>query len=57
MSLSVEALGIPDVISGVGVYVKIDELGLEQTFYVDEDTHTFSGNVHTMSLTLNAVNE
>lgn len=57
ISLSVEALGIPDVISGVGVYVKIDELGLEQTFYVDEDTHTFSGNVHTMSLTLNAVNE
>lgn len=57
ISLSVEALGIPDVISGTGVYVKIDELGLEQTFYVDEDIHTFTGNVHTMNLTLNAVNE
>lgn len=57
LSLSVEALGIPDVISGVGVYVIIDELGIKRTFYVDEDTHTFKGGSHTMNLTLNSVNE
>ena len=57
ISLSVEALGIPDVISGVGVYVIIDELGIKRTFYVDEDTHTFKGGRHTMNLTLNSVNE
>ena len=57
ISLNVEALGIPDVISGVGVYVIIDELGIKRTFYVDEDTHTFKGGSHTMNLTLNSVNE
>ena len=57
ISLSVEALGIPDVISGVGVYVIIDELGIKRTFYVDEDTHTFKGGSHTMNLKLNSVNE
>lgn len=57
ISLGVEALGIPDVISGVGVYVIIDELGIKRTFYVDEDTHTFKGGSHTMNLTLNSVNE
>lgn len=57
ISLSVEALGIPDVISGVGVYVIIDELGIKRTFYVDEDTHTFKGGSHTMNLALNSVNE
>lgn len=57
ISLSVEALGIPEVISGVGVYVIIDELGIKRTFYVDEDTHTFKGGSHTMNLTLNSVNE
>ena len=57
ISLSVEALGIPDLISGVGVYVIIDELGIKRTFYVDEDTHTFKGGSHTMNLTLNSVNE
>ena len=57
ISLGVEALGIPDVISGVGVYVIIGELGIKRTFYVDEDTHTFKGSSHTMNLTLNSVNE
>lgn len=57
ISLNVEALGIPEVISGMGVYVIIDELGIKRTFYVDEDTHTFKGGSHTMNLTLNSVNE
>ncbi len=56
-SLSVNAIGIPDVISGIGVYIIIPELGLEKTFYVDDDTHTFEGNEHTMDLTLTAAED
>lgn len=56
-TLTLEALGIPEVISGVGVFVIIPELGLSRTFYVDSDTHTFRGNKHTMSLTLNYAND
>ncbi len=57
ISLDVEAFGIPDVVSGTGVYVKIDPLDICGTFWVDEDTHTFKGNSHTMNLKLNSVNE
>lgn len=52
-TLSVEAVGIPEVISGVGVFIIIPELELSRTFYVDEDTHTFKDNAHTMQLKLN----
>ena len=52
-SLEIEALGIPEVISGVGVFIIIPHLGLNRTFYVDADTHTFEDGKHTMSLTLN----
>lgn len=55
--LSVTALGIPDVISGLGVFIIIKELGLSKTFYVDEDTHTFSGNYHSMNLKLTPIND
>ena len=51
-TLDLEALGIPDVYSGVGVFVRIPHLGLSRTFYVDQDTHTFKGNTHTMKLQL-----
>lgn len=51
-SLKVEALGIPSVISGIGVYILVEDLGLSRVFYVDADTHTFKGRKHTMSLTL-----
>lgn len=57
ISLNVEVLGIPEVISGTGVYVIIDKLGIKRTFWVDEDSHTFSNGSHTMKLTLNSVNE
>lgn len=56
-TLSVEAVGIPEVISGIGVYIIIPELGLSRTFYVDEDTHTFEDNSHRMSLKLNYAND
>jgi len=52
-SLRVTALGIPDVTAGIGVFVTIKELGISRSFYVDEDTHTFKGNYHSMKLTLN----
>lgn len=52
-SLSVTAVGIPEIVSGVGVFIIIPHLGLSKTFYVDEDTHTFTGDKHTMSLKLN----
>ena len=56
-TLTVEAMGIAEVISGIGVYIIIPELGISRTFYVDEDTHTFEDNQHTMSLKLNYAND
>lgn len=52
-TLSLEVLGKSDVISGIGVFVVIPHLELSRTFYVDEDTHTFKGNSHTLSVKLN----
>jgi hypothetical protein len=56
-TLTIEALGIPEVISGIGVFIVIKHLGLSRTFYVDEDTHTFKDNKHTMNLKLNYAND
>ena len=56
-TLDVEAIGISDVISGIGIYIIIPELGLSRTFYVDSDIHTFKDNLHTMSLKLNYAND
>lgn len=56
-TLNLEAVGIAEVISGIGVYIIIPELGLSRTFYVDEDTHTFEDNKHMMSLKLNYAND
>lgn len=50
--LSVSALGQPEVITGVGVFVIIKPLGISKTYYVEEDTHTFEGAYHNMSLKL-----
>ncbi len=46
------ALGSPEIISGVGVFIIIPHLDIKRTLYVDSDTHTFKGNLHTMSLQL-----
>lgn len=51
------ALGIAEVISGVGVFIKIPRLGIRRSFYVDRDSHTFKDNYHSMSLTLNLAPE
>lgn len=52
-TLSVDSFGIPEVISGVGVFIIIPDLKISRTFYVDEDEHIFEDNNHTMSLKLN----
>ena len=52
-SLSITAAGIPEVISGMGVFVIIPHLGLSRTFYVDDDQHTFDRDNYTMTLKLN----
>lgn len=51
-SLNISALGLPDVVSGLGVFVTVKELGISKSFYVDDDSHTFEGNYHTMKLKL-----
>jgi hypothetical protein len=52
-SLTIESLGIISATSGGCLYVVIPHLGLKRTFYIDEDTHTFDGENHTMNLKLN----
>ena len=52
-ALKVSGIGITDAVSGSCVYAVIPHLGIKRTFYIDEDTHTFSGKAHTMSLKLN----
>lgn len=56
-TIRVDSLGIIDVISGVALYISIPGLNIQQTYYVDSDTHTFTDNHHQMSLTLNKVND
>ena len=56
-SMSIEALGKTEVISGMGVFVIIPALNLSRTFYVDSDSHTFANGKHTMSLKLTYAND
>lgn len=55
--LSVTGLGISSILAGAAVYIIIPELGIKQSFYVDEDSHTYAGNHHEMQLTLNKTHE
>lgn len=52
-TLTVSGLGISDAIAGGCVYVIIPHLGIKRTFYIDDDTHTFTRHSHTMKLKLN----
>ncbi|MCM1296892.1 MAG: hypothetical protein NC311_15240, partial [Muribaculaceae bacterium] len=51
-TFNVTTLGAPDVVAGVGVFIRIEELDIEQSYYVDEDTHTLSDSHHMMDLSL-----
>jgi len=52
-TLNVSGIGITDVTAGGCVYVVIPHLSIARPFYIDEDTHTFEGNKHTMKVKLN----
>ncbi|MGN0332168.1 MAG: hypothetical protein ACI4D9_03940 [Lachnospiraceae bacterium] len=56
-TISIEALGIPSVKTGVCIYLSIPERNLKRTYYVDSDTHVFSGEKHTMKLSLNIASD
>lgn len=56
-TFDLDALGIPEIISGSVVYVIVPELAVKQAFYVDKDTHSFDGIKHTMSLSLTKSDE
>ncbi|MGE8079018.1 XkdQ/YqbQ family protein [Peribacillus loiseleuriae] len=55
--LDIEALGITDVTSGNAVYVIISDIGVKRTYFIDQDTHSFQGNSHTMSVQLIETND
>lgn len=56
-SMSITALGKAEVISGRGVFIIIPALKISRTYYVDQDSHTFKDNYHSMSLTLTYAND
>lgn len=45
-------LGLTDVISGIGCFVIIPHTDLNRTLYVEQDSHTFTGDSHFMALKL-----
>ncbi|MED1024603.1 phage portal protein [Bacillus licheniformis] len=47
---SIQALGIPDLQSGMPVYISIPEVGIKQKYWVDTDKHEFKGSKHTMTI-------
>lgn len=47
---SLEALGIPELISNEAVKVIEKDLSIDRIYYIDADTHTFIGNSHKMNL-------
>lgn len=47
---SISAIGILDVITGVGVYVREPMTGLAGGYYVTSDTHTIRNSIHEMQL-------
>ena len=51
-TLTVSALGQPDVTAGCGVAISINPLDISKVFYVESDSHVFEGRQHLMTLTL-----
>lgn len=51
-NFEVQALGISEIISGMPIYVIEKEIDVKGTYYVDTDTHYFSGEYHDMKLKL-----
>lgn len=55
--ISLDAVGIASVITGTSVHVVCRDLGIAKGYYVEEDSHSFKGNMHTMSVTLSETDE
>ncbi|MBG9820357.1 phage portal protein [Bacillus sp. FSL M8-0256] len=47
---SIQALGIPELQSGLPIYLKIPEINVKKTYWIDQDKHEFSGVKHTMTI-------
>lgn len=47
---NIQAVGIPEVQSGLPVYISIPEAGIKKTYWVDTDRHEFKGTKHTMTI-------
>lgn len=50
--LSINGIGVNDVLSGDAIFIKIPSLGIGKIYYVESDDHSIKGNMHTMSLKL-----
>lgn len=51
-TISIDAIGIIDLVSGMPVYIIEKDVPIKGTYFIDSDTHNFSGNKHDMSLEL-----
>lgn len=47
---SIQALGIPELQSGLPIYLKIPEINVKKTYWIDQDKHEFNGVKHTMTI-------
>ncbi|MCP1461948.1 phage protein D [Bacillus amyloliquefaciens] len=47
---SIQAIGIPDLQSGLPVYISIPEVGVKKKYWIDSDKHEFKGSSHTMRI-------
>jgi hypothetical protein len=54
---SIDAFGIPAVITGTAIHVVSKDLGIAKGYYVEDDSHTFKGNSRTMSITLSETDD
>ncbi|WP_404303588.1 hypothetical protein [Paenibacillus sp. DP01] len=55
--VSVDALGITQVVAGTAVYAFESMTDIVGGYYVNADTHTFTNGIHTMSLTLSKTDD
>jgi hypothetical protein len=54
---SIEVLGIDEITTGMGLYVREPMTGLTGGYFVTNDTHRYANGVHTMSLEIAATYE
>lgn len=47
---NIQAIGIPEVQSGLPVYISIPEAGIKKIYWVDTDRHEFKGTKYTMTI-------